>query len=958
MEFRQLNAFLGDLDVPVGEFSGVTADSRAVKPDDIFIALAGVKTDGARFATAAVEAGAVAVLASPDADLPPLNVPVIRFADPRLALALIAAALAGHQPEKVVAVTGTAGKTSVASFTRQIFAHAGLSAASIGTTGVVSEPLTLEGALTTPDPVQLHSLLKVLADKGVTHAAMEASSHGLDQRRLDGVELAAAAFTNLGRDHMDYHATVEEYFACKMRLFDQLLARGRPAIIYADDEWSERAIEVAKAAGLDVRSVGRKGDFIVLKRVEHERHRQIAELAYGGRVWRVELPLAGDFQIANALVSAGLAISIGVDPDVAFAALEKLEGAPGRLELVGNTNNGALVYVDYAHKPDALEQVLSSVRPFTTGKVSVVIGAGGDRDPGKRPMMGEVAGRLADRVYVTDDNPRSEDPATIRAAIMQSVPQGVEVGDRREAIRQAVAELDTGDTLVIAGKGHETGQTAAGVTKHFSDHEEARAAIAELDHSPMNAAGPLWTGQDIIDAIGARPTNGVAGDVTGVSIDTRTLEAGDVFFAIAGDNFDGHTFASKAVAAGCSALVVAEEKLPALGHITKPLMVVPDVLQAMERLGVAARARTKAKIVAVTGSAGKTTTKEALRHVFAQQSSKVHASPKSFNNHWGVPLTLARMPQDTEYAVFEIGMNHAGEITPLVKMVRPHVAMITLIAAAHLGNFKNMDGIAHAKAEIFRGVVRGGTALINRDDKRFKMLSQLAGEAGVHRVAGYGKIKKSDVVLTDVDLRADASTVSANVFGEKVTFEVPIAGRHVVQNLLGVLGAAHLLGADVEKAAASFASLQSVEGRGKLHTFKAETGPFTVIDESYNANPASVAATLQILKTMEPGTNGRRIAILGDMLELGDHARKLHAGLADDVREAELDRVILGGPEMKALAEAIGDGGPSVMHYDAADDVVTAAINLVHAGDVVLVKSSNGIGFSKVIKAFEKKYAV
>ncbi|MEO0545238.1 MAG: UDP-N-acetylmuramoyl-tripeptide--D-alanyl-D-alanine ligase [Pseudomonadota bacterium] len=446
----------------------------------------------------------------------------------------------------------------------------------------------------------------------------------------------------------------------------------------------------------------------------------------------------------------------------------------------------------------------------------------------------------------------------------------------------------------------------------------------------------------------------MAGDVSGVSIDTRTLQPGDVFFAISGDNFDGHTFASNAVAAGCSALVVAEDKLPALGSVTKPLMVVPDVLEALERLGVAARARTKARIVAVTGSAGKTTTKEALRHVFEAQSNKVHASPKSFNNHWGVPLTLARMPRDTQYAVFEIGMNHAGEITPLVKMVRPQVAIITLIAAAHLGNFKNMDGIAHAKAEIFRGVVRGGTALINRDDKRFKMLSQLAGEAGVHRVAGYGKIKKSDVVLTDVELRADSSSASANVFGEKVSFDVPIAGRHVVQNLLGVLGAVHLLGGDVKVAAGSLATLQSVDGRGKLHNFTAASGgTFTVIDESYNANPASVAATLQILKTMQPGPSGRRIAILGDMLELGEHAKKLHAGLVDDVRDAALDRVLLGGPQMKALADAIGEDGPSVMYYENTDDVVAAAQQLVHAGDVVLVKASNGTGFSRLIKAFE-----
>ncbi|QKV17199.1 UDP-N-acetylmuramoyl-L-alanyl-D-glutamate--2,6-diaminopimelate ligase [Oricola thermophila] len=461
------------------EFGGVTADSRKVEPGDLFVALSGSKADGASFAKAAADAGAVAVLCAADADVGSLPVPVARVADPRHALALIASKLYVPQPDTVVAVTGTAGKTSVASFTRQIYAAAGLEAASVGTTGVISPKLTIEGSLTTPDPVRLHKVLRDLARAGTTHVAMEASSHGLDQRRLDGVKLAAGAFTNLGRDHMDYHPTVEDYLAAKLRLFDSLLEKGQPAVIFADDAYSRQAEEAAARAGLDVLTVGRKGTFITLKRVEHERYRQEIELSHGGKTYLVKLPLAGDFQVANALVSAALAISTGVEPDTAIQALEGLEGAPGRLDLVAHTPGGALVYVDYAHKPEALEQVLLSVRPFTTGDVVVVFGAGGDRDPGKRPIMGEIASRLADRVYVTDDNPRSEDPAAIRAQIMGAAPGATEIGDRREAIRTAIASLKKGDTLIIAGKGHETGQTANGVTVHFSDHEEARAAIGE-----------------------------------------------------------------------------------------------------------------------------------------------------------------------------------------------------------------------------------------------------------------------------------------------------------------------------------------------------------------------------------------------------------------------------------------------------------------------------------------------
>jgi UDP-N-acetylmuramoyl-L-alanyl-D-glutamate--2,6-diaminopimelate ligase len=336
------------------------------------------------------------------------------------------------------------------------------------------------GSLTTPDPVALHRLLAELAGAGVTHASMEASSHGLDQHRLDGVRLSAGAFTNLGRDHMDYHPTVEEYHAAKLRLFRDLLPKGAPAVIFADDPWSQATVDAAKAAGLDVLTVGRKGDFLRLNRVEHERARQRAEIVHAGEIFEIDLPLAGDFQIANALVAAGLAISTGTPAAKAMSALEKLKGAPGRLDLVGFTPAGAPVYVDYAHKPDALENVLASVRPFTTGRVVVVFGCGGDRDRGKRPIMGEIATRLADVTIVTDDNPRTEVPGEIRASILAAAPGAIEVGDRRRAIHEAVAMLRTGDTLIVAGKGHEEGQTIGAETFPFSDHEEVRAALKEV----------------------------------------------------------------------------------------------------------------------------------------------------------------------------------------------------------------------------------------------------------------------------------------------------------------------------------------------------------------------------------------------------------------------------------------------------------------------------------------------
>ena len=461
------------------EVTAVTADSRKVAAGAIFVALAGAKADGARFVADAVAKGAVAVVAGEAAAIGAVPVPVVRVAEPRRALALLAAALFPAQPATIAAVTGTSGKTSVAAFTRQIFAFAGFRAASIGTVGIVSPKGETYGSLTTPDPVDLHRWLSDLAtEEEVSHVALEASSHGLDQHRLDGVGLSAAAFTNLSRDHLDYHPTVEDYFRAKMRLFTDLLPKDRPAVIDADTPWGERAITVARGAGHAVLAIGRAGDALRLISVEPEATAQRLVIATSAGEIPVRLPLLGTFQVSNALVAAGLAIGCGVDPKVALAALETLEGAPGRLDLAGTTAEGAPAFVDYAHKPDALEKAIEALRPYTRGQLVVVFGCGGDRDPGKRPIMGEIATRLADVAIVTDDNPRSEDAAAIRRQIMAAAPGAIEIGDRAAAIRAGVDRLGPDDVLLVAGKGHETGQIVGQTVLPFSDHEAVRAALA------------------------------------------------------------------------------------------------------------------------------------------------------------------------------------------------------------------------------------------------------------------------------------------------------------------------------------------------------------------------------------------------------------------------------------------------------------------------------------------------
>ncbi|MDB5508846.1 MAG: murE [Hyphomicrobiales bacterium] len=457
----------------------VTADSREVRPGALFFAVPGTRADGLSFAPQAVAQGAVAVVGQTAPTTSWGDVPYWQVTDVRAALAHAAAALHPRQPATIVAVTGTSGKTSVASFTRQIWARLGLPAAALGTTGVVGPSGATYGSLTTPDPVTLHRIVDDLAGQGVDHLALEASSHGLDQRRLDGLKLAAGAFTNLSRDHLDYHPDLDSYLAAKLRLFDTLLAPGAPAVINADSDVADRVIATARARGLALFTVGAHGADLALASVASEADGNRIVVRCGGRAHALRVPLAGAFMVSNALVAAGLCIATGSAPDDVLAALEHLEGAPGRLERVGE-RNGAPVFVDYAHKPDALEKVLEALRPLASSRLVVVFGCGGDRDQGKRPLMGEIAARLADVVIVTDDNPRSEDPAKIRAAILEAAPGARDIGDRRAAIAEAVAMLRDGDVLVVAGKGHETGQTIAGRTLPFSDHEAVRAALKEL----------------------------------------------------------------------------------------------------------------------------------------------------------------------------------------------------------------------------------------------------------------------------------------------------------------------------------------------------------------------------------------------------------------------------------------------------------------------------------------------
>lgn len=914
----------GDVDI-----TSLTCDSRAVTPGALFAALPGTVADGRDYIESAIEKGASAILSTKG--LPIAGVPYVGVDEPRLAYSDVAAKLYAGQPKTLVAMTGTNGKSSTVEFLRQIWAYAGKNAACFGTLGIQGPSGYQPLKHTTPDAVALHKTLSGLAGEGVTHAGMEASSHGLKQYRLDGVKLAAAGFSNLTQDHFDYHPDMEDYFLAKARLFAELTPADAPVVINVNDEYGRRLADICAERGQKVMRVGWAGEDIRIGEVMPKSEGQLIDLLIDGQRHKVMLPLIGEYQVLNAVSALGLAMVTGIDKDTALKALESLKGVAGRLEEAGRTRDGAPVLVDFAHTEDGLDKLLRGVRPHTMGKLIVVFGCGGDRDPDKRPKMGAVAAKLADEVIVTDDNPRTEDAASIRKAVMAGCPDATEIGDREAAIREGVSRLKAGDCLVIAGKGHEQGQIIGTEIVPFSDVAVAKRILADLT--------PLWTAQEAAKATGGEALG--EWSVNGLSIDTRSIQVGDLFVPLK-DARDGHEFIPQAVKAGAGAVITERDDTQA------PALKVKDSLKAMEDLGVAARQRSKAVRFAVTGSVGKTSVKEAIAHI-CESAGATHKSQKSFNNHWGVPLTLATMPKSTDYGVFETGMNHAGELSALSPLVEPNIAVITKIAAAHMAHFNSLDDIAAAKSEIFDGMKTGGMAILNADDDYFDFLSTRAKQKGLN-VLSFGYSQSADARLSEACSEAGAIKAKLTLNGEDHALVLPQVGEHWLMNGACAVLAASVAGIAPAKAVKALASMGQLAGRGETFITEVDRKTLTVLDESYNANPESMRAAISAL--MQTG-KGRKLAVLGDMFELGADELNHHADLAVPLQAANVSGVICVGARMKALHGALPKALQlgCVENWQAAKD---ALMQVAQDGDMILVKGSNSMGLGKLVSALKE----
>ena len=935
-----------------------TAD---VQPGGLFVAIPGLAADGHDFIDRAVAKKAAAVVAARPVDAP---VPVIVTGDTRAALALLSARFYGNPAADLVLIglTGTNGKTTTAYIIESILAQAGLSVGVIGTIEYRFAGRRGENPMTTPESSDLQRILCEMRHAGVTHVVMEVSSHALDLARVYGCRFAAAVFTNLSQDHLDYHPDMAHYWACKKRLFTEHLAntgKSAAAVINSNDGRAADLIESlpsGKSAPVILTTGDAPAATIRPVACTTSGAGMSVTLATPSGPLDIRSPLVGRHNLENVMNAVAVGLHLDVPLETIGRGVASLAAVPGRLEPVPN-NQGIYVYVDYAHTPDALENVLQALVPLRQAGIICVFGCGGDRDRAKRPLMGAIAGRLSDITVVTSDNPRTEDPEAIIAEILdgdlQSSPRldpaGLKSGnarrnghlvepDRHRAIKLAIDLAHPGDIVLIAGKGHETYQIRGTEKIGFDDRTEAGAALEALN---PGSPTPRWSTSDLLAATGGRFVSGTRNPTfTDIAIDSRTLSTDAFFVAIRGENHDGHDFIADLLSRGVQGVLCTETRLPDLTELRERYpeslwISVPDTTVALGRLAAYHRKRTGVPVVAITGSNGKTSTRDMMAAVLSQRFA-VLASSGNFNNAIGLPLTLLRLRPEHDWAVVELGMNHPGEIRYLAGLCEPDVGVITNIGPAHLEFLGSLDGIKRAKGELLESLAANGQAVLNGDDPKCRELA----ETCPCPVQFYGFSEKADIRADDIVMEADGLTFTLVLPESQLEVRMNVAGRFMASNALAAACVGCRLGLRAAEIKAGLASFSPVAGR--LNVKQSPAG-VNIIDDTYNANPGSMAVAIDTL-VQRSGTHNRFL-VLGNMAELGDQAPQLHYELGEKAAGADAARLYLVGENAASAASGATAGGMDAESILIGDHpaILADLKQQIEPGDWVLVKGSRSM---------------
>jgi murE/murF fusion protein len=919
-------------------FSGLCFNSAKCKKDNIFFAIKGTVIDGNEFINHAIQNGAKTIISNQKFEGIAKNILFIRSSNVRKSLSEFAYTINKDKPENIIAVTGTNGKSSVVDFYFQILKLNKKKVASIGTLGIKTQNYTKKVSKTTMDPIALSNCLKTLKKEKINNVILEASSHGLKQNRLDGLKFKTGIFTNLSHDHLDYHKTFSDYLKSKLYLFENLLKKKGNIITDIEIPQYKKIKEIALKNQFNIETISNNNSNLEIISHEYNNEKQIVKIKYNQNIYKFETRLIGKIQIKNILMAVIAANKSSLRFKNIINTIDNLKPVSGRLEQIGLIKNNSKVILDYAHTPDALEASLKSLKKqFQNRKISIVFGCGGNRDKTKRPMMGEIANQYCDRIYLTDDNPRYENPKKIRTSIKKNINKSkiYEISNRANAIKKGILDLKTGDILIVAGKGHEKIQEYKKIKKLFSDHKQILKNIKIKNKTlssnlKINILKELSNSSNISSKI----------KINNASINSKEIKKNNVFFAIRGKNKNGNLFVKEAFAKGASLVIVNNQKK------SKKKIVVKDTLKLLTDASSLLRENLSSKIISITGSCGKTSLKE-LTGKSLNKISQATYSPKSFNNKFGVPLSLFNLKKNDTFGIFEIGMDKKGEIDCLSKIIKPDVGVITNISYAHIKNFKNINQIALAKSEIIKNIKDDGYLVLNKDDKFYNFHKKIGLKRNLKILSFSLKNKSATINLDSISKKKSKYKISINVNKKKIYFYLNSFFENDLKNLLATITIISIF-KDIHKLDKNiFYDHKATNGRGDMVKVKLFNKNFYLVDESYNSNPLSLKSALMNFDMIKVD-NSKKHLVLGDMLELGKYSKKLHMEIGKNINKTSLKNVNVIGDHVKWIFNKLNKDRRGLI-IKKKSQIIELIKNNLNNNDYLMIKGSNSTGLNSLV---------
>ena len=926
-------------------FSGISFDSSKVKKNYIFFAIKGNKVDGNNFINQAINNGAKIVISEKKILQKNKKTLFYRTNNVRKLLSQVSFKLSKIRPKNIVAVTGTNGKSSIADFYYQILNFNSKKVASIGTNGVKYGNKVKPILNTTMDPINLGLILRDLKKKKINNLILEASSHGLKQNRLDGLLFDIGIFTNLSHDHLDYHKTFKDYLNSKLYLFKKLIKKKGNIITDAKIPELKKIREIARKKKLSVNLIfNKKKDLNVISHM-FEGEKQVLKISFKKKVFKFKLNLIGKIQIKNVLMAVLAANKSKINFNKIVNVIHKIKPVEGRLEKIGKIYNNSRVILDYAHTPKALELTLINLREqFPDSKIKLIFGCGGDRDFKKRFLMGKIAEKFSDQIYLTDDNPRSEKPSKIRKDIKKGIKKNNfnEIPDREVAIHKAIQNLNSGDILLVAGKGHEKIQDYGNKKIFFSDKKIILEAI-KIKNKLLSKNLKLNIIKEQSYKINFKDLL-----VKNISINSKTIKEKDIFFAIRGEKNDGNKFVSEAFKKKASLAIV--NRFCKKSALSKQIKV-PDSLKFLTLCSEIYRKSLDTKILAITGSCGKTTLKEMLGSTL-NKIFKTSYSPKSFNNKYGVPLSLFNLHQKDNFGVLEVGMDKKGEIDSLTKIISPDLGIITNISYAHSKNFSNIKGIADAKAEIIDNIRSNGILILNGDDDFFNYHKKIGEKKGL-KILSFG-LKKSffSTALIKIQKQKKKYKLSIKLGSSTYNFFSNNKNKSNIYNILACLTIMSLF-VDLKKINKNiFLNFKTPNGRGDISKIKFRNKYINLVDEAYNSNPLSLKVAIENFDKIRTKKE-KKYLVLGDMLELGRHSVLQHKLIVKNINESNIDKVYVIGNFIKETFKGlVPDKKAKILSNNS--QIIDLINKDLNNNDYLMIKGSNATELHKITSNLKK----